>query len=249
MSWVSKHRPSPITMLALAALAVMVMAQLASGSHPRPKGASPLRVSLVPAYKQCTSPNRTHGAPLAFPSCAPPVQASSFLTIGTPDANGAEANSIGFAQIKVITYADGRGRDILTTGQITDVRCQPGTGASVCTSANAAGGPDYSGDLEGNAIARATDHYNGPNRNEAATVQDIPNPFLFHCQNTADTSVGGTCSVSTERPLIPEPYWFSGQRVVIELTQVEVSDGGPDGNVFTQPEENTPFAVQGVFIP
>ncbi|PWU20204.1 MAG: hypothetical protein C5B48_12800, partial [Candidatus Rokuibacteriota bacterium] len=41
-------------------------------SYPRPKGATPLRVPLVPAAKPCTSPNSTHGAPLAFGSCAPP---------------------------------------------------------------------------------------------------------------------------------------------------------------------------------
>ena len=39
--------------------------------YPRPKGATPLRVSLVPAYQECTSPDKTHGAPLAFPSCSP----------------------------------------------------------------------------------------------------------------------------------------------------------------------------------
>jgi hypothetical protein len=55
--------------------------------------------------------------------------------------------------------------------------------------------------------------------------------------------------VPNERPLIPQPYWFAGQRVVIELTQIKVKDGGPDGIVSTQPEESTLFAVQGVFIP
>ena len=42
--------------------------------YPRPKGASPMRGSLVPAYEPCTAPNRTHGPPLAFPSCAPPAR-------------------------------------------------------------------------------------------------------------------------------------------------------------------------------
>ena len=36
-------------------------------AYPRPKGATPIRVPLVVAYPQCTSPNRTHGPPLAFP--------------------------------------------------------------------------------------------------------------------------------------------------------------------------------------
>ena len=61
---------------------------------PRPAGASPLRASLVPAYNACTSPNRTHGPGLAFPSCNPPVRSSGPLTVGTPDANGFAANSV-----------------------------------------------------------------------------------------------------------------------------------------------------------
>ena len=53
--------------------------------YPRPKGATPMRASLVPAYNQCTSPNRGHGAPSARGrSCNPPGQASGFLTVGHP---------------------------------------------------------------------------------------------------------------------------------------------------------------------
>src|SRR3954453_15234375 len=37
--------------------------------YPRPKGATPMRTSLAPAYKPCTAPNRTHGPSLAFQSC------------------------------------------------------------------------------------------------------------------------------------------------------------------------------------
>ena len=62
-----------------------------SPGYPRPKGATPLRASLVPAYNQCTSPNRVHGPP-DFPgngsnpdgSCNPPAQTSGQLTVGTP---------------------------------------------------------------------------------------------------------------------------------------------------------------------
>jgi hypothetical protein len=245
MRWVLRHRPSPLTLLALAVLGAMMLAQLAGATHPRPKGASPIRASLVPSFKQCTSPKNKHGPPLAFDSCSPPVPTSNFLTVGTPDANGAAANSIGSVVIKVSL----RPEDILTFGTITDVRCKPATDASVCNSANAADGPDYSGDLQGSVTIRDTDHYNGANLDEAATVQDVPNPFPFHCVNTADTSVGGTCSIDTSRPLIPRPYWFEGQRLVLEITQVQVSDGGPDGNPYTGPQDNTLFAVQGAFVP
>jgi hypothetical protein len=57
-------------------------------SYPRPRGASPMRLPLVPANRPCTTPNRTHGAPLSFGSCAPPQLTSTELTTGTPDSNG-----------------------------------------------------------------------------------------------------------------------------------------------------------------
>ena len=39
--------------LAAAALVMMVVASMASATHPRPKGATPLYASLVPAYNAC----------------------------------------------------------------------------------------------------------------------------------------------------------------------------------------------------
>ena len=44
-------------------------------AYARPRGATPTRVSLVTAYNQCTSPDRTHGPPLAFQSCSSPSRA------------------------------------------------------------------------------------------------------------------------------------------------------------------------------
>src|SRR4051794_25693189 len=82
-------------LLAGAAITVLALAivQGAGATHVRPQGATPLRASIVPAYKACAAPgNRTHGAPLASPSCNPPVQTSNSLTVGSPDANGAAAN-------------------------------------------------------------------------------------------------------------------------------------------------------------
>ena len=66
-----------------------------SNPHARPKGATPFRVPLVPAYAQCTAPNRTHGPPLAFPSCNPPAPGSSLLTIGVGDGSPAFARGSG----------------------------------------------------------------------------------------------------------------------------------------------------------
>ena len=71
-------------------------------SYARPKGATPFRVPLVPSYRQCTSPNRQHGAPLAFGSCAAPHLASGVLTVGTSDSNGQATNSVGSVRFDVI---------------------------------------------------------------------------------------------------------------------------------------------------
>jgi hypothetical protein len=235
--------------LALGALGLMVMSQMASATHPRPKGATPLRVSTVPAYKACTAPNRTHGAPLAFPSCNPPVQTSTYLTVGSPDANGAPANSVGSIRLDVQAGAPGppEDSDVLIKSNITDVRCTPAGGATVCNSANAADGPDYSGEVQGNAIIRISDHYNGPGLNEAATVQDIPFPVNAACANTASTTVGGTCNANTSANAAVPGSVKDTQRAVVELQQLQVTDGGADGQVATA--DNTLFEVQGIFIP
>jgi hypothetical protein len=235
--------------LALGALGLMVMAQMASATHPRPKGATPLRVSTVPAFKACTTPNRTHGAPLAFPSCNPPVQTSNFLTVGSPDANGAPANSVGSIRLDVQAGVPGppEDSDVLIKSNITDVRCTPAGGATVCNSANAADGPDYSGEVQGNAIIRISDHYNGPGLNEAATVQDIPFPVNATCTNTTSTTVGGTCNANTSANAAVPGSVKDTQRAVVELNQLLVNDGGADGQVATA--DNTLFEVQGIFIP
>jgi hypothetical protein len=79
--------------------------------YPRPAGATPLRVPLVPAHQRCDEPNRGHGTPLAHPSCAPPRPESADLTVGTSETNGQPTSSTGFARFAVVrgdpqTHAD-----------------------------------------------------------------------------------------------------------------------------------------------
>jgi hypothetical protein len=228
---------------ALGVAGLLIVSQIASATHVRPRGATPIRASLVPAFKACATPNRTHGTPLAFPSCNPPVQESNFLTVGTPDANGAGANSIASITFSVNATTG----EVIVTPSISDVRCKPATDASVCSGANAASGPDYSGDLQSNMMIRISDHDNGPNRDEAATVVDIPFPVNFSCVNTADTSIGGFCSIRVPPPGCPPACPRTGTRAVVELAQIEVFDGGADGLVGTA--GNTVFLRQGLFIP
>ena len=236
--------------LALGAVGVMVMASMASATHPRPKGATPLRVSLVPAFNACAAPNRTHGPPLAFPSCNPPVQSSNSLTVGSPDANGAAANSEGSVTLSVLVGAPGPpdDSDVLIKANITDVRCKAGTTA--CGSANAADGADYTGEVQGNATIRITDHFNAiaaGGGTDPGTVVDIPFPVAATCAATANTAIGGTCSANTSANATVPGAVKDGKRATIEVGQITITDGGPDGVNGTAP--NTLFEVQGIFIP
>jgi hypothetical protein len=236
--------------LAVAALVMMVMASMASATHPRPKGATPLRASMVPAYNACTTPNRTHGPPLAFPSCNPPVQTSNAVTVGTPDANGAAANSVGFVKLDVIVGAAGPpdDSDVAITSSISDVRCK--AGVTACGNANTADGADYTGQLQGNATIRISDHWNavapggGP---DAATVVDIPFPVPATCANTASASEGGLCTANTSANAVVPGSVKDAKRAIVEVGQITITDGGPDGQNATTP--NTLFEVQGIFIP
>jgi len=220
--------------------------------YPRPRGASPLRVSLVPAYEQCTAPNHTHAAPLAFPSCNPPRQTSERVTVGTPDANGAAARSIGFARLSVLAGEPGEpdDSDVLIEADITDLRCLPGQDTATCGDANLAAGPDYTGELEAVANLRVTDRYNdvaADGGSDPATVVDFPFPVTVPCSGTPD-DVGGACAVSTSANALVPGAVRDGKRANVEVGQITVNDGGPDGLVATA-DGNRKFAAQGVFIP
>jgi hypothetical protein len=197
--------------------------------YPRPRGATPFRVPLVPAARQCSSPNSQHGAPLSFGSCAPPEQASDQLTVGTPDANGAGANSVGSVLYSVA------GDDVNVSASLTDVR-RKGSLA------------DYTGELGAGQTIQLTDRQSGPSQDEPATVAETPFRFAVPCTATASTTIGASCSVSTSFNAIVPGSVAAGQRAVWELGQVRVDDGGADGDADTV-ADNTPFAVQGLFVP
>jgi hypothetical protein len=246
---ISKRVVLPLA-LVVGVAGIMVMASMATATHPRPKGATPLRVSLVPSYNACTSPNRTHGPPLAFPSCNPPVQASTAITVGTPDANGAPANSTGFAKLDVIVGAAGPpdDSDVAIQSTISDVRCKAGTTA--CGNANAADGADYTGQLQGNATIRISDHFNAVapgGGTDAATVVDIPFPVPAACANTASTAEGGLCTANTSANATVPGAVKDAKRANIEVGAITITDGGVDGQNGTSP--NTLFETQGIFIP
>ena len=241
----------------LAALALVVgcaalttAAQAGAQTYPRPKGATPFKAPYVVAYNSCTAPNRTHGPPLAFPSCNPPVQASTALTVGTPDATFADANMVGSIRLDVLVGAPGApdDSDVAVSHSITDVRCRPGTTA--CGNANFEDGPDYTGQLQGNVQMRLTDRFNAVpagGGSDPATVVDIPFPFPMTCASSASVTEGATCSGDTSMNAIVPGMVKDAKRAIMALGQMQLTDGGPDGITGTTP--NTLFAVEGLFVP
>lgn len=229
---------------ALLVLGAMVVTQTASATHARPKAATPFYASTVPSYQACTSPNRTHAAPLAYQSCNPPVMSSTAVTVGTPDANAAAANSVGFIKLSVTTGPGTNDSDVGIQANITDVRCQAGT-ASCNPTANAADGPDYSGALLGTASLNITDHNNaagcppqgpacGP-FTDAATGTQASFPIVTPCSVNADATIGGTCAVTTTANATSPGAVVEGKRGIVEISQLQVFDGGSDGNPGTNP--------------
>jgi hypothetical protein len=213
-----------------------------TAAYPRPKGATPFRVSLVVAYDQCSSPNRLHGPP-AFggaspnPSCNPPQPASDYLTVGTPDSNGRQSKASGSARLETVvgnptTTADEA--DVTMGLDLTDVRVQGTLG-------------DYTGELQVNVTLRMIDKYNGSTPVDAATVTGFIASFPATCTGTPDTTVGSTCAASTSADALVPGSAVEGVRAIWQLGQVEVLDGGADGSASTNP--NTPFMRQGIFVP
>jgi hypothetical protein len=214
--------------------------------YARPQGATPTRVPLVPAFAECTSPNLVHGPALEFGSCGPPQQTSPNLTVGTPDANAAAANSSGSISLTVMVGAPGppNDSDVAIHVDMSDVRCAgAGTG---CGSANATGGPDYTGELSAVAPLQITDQdYPG---DSTATTQASEFPVTVPCSTSAATDRGGDCAVSTTANAVVPGAITDGNRAIWQLGQLRVDDGGPDGDADTT-GDNSPFAKQGLFVP
>ena len=200
--------------------------------YPRPRSATPLRVSLVPAYERCTAANRTHGAPLAFASCNPPAQSSSALTVGTPDANGPAANSVGSVRLSwmgelPIDPGNGDQGDVRIQVSVTDVR-------------NRSDLTDYSGELRVSAARRITDKLNTPHPGGPgpATVRDDTFTFDVPCTPTPATGTGSACSLTTTADTLVPGTVTERVRAVWQLDRVGVYDSG-----------GALFLTQGIFLP
>jgi uncharacterized repeat protein (TIGR01451 family) len=206
--------------------------------YPRPKAASPLQTSLVPAYSECSAPNRLHGPPIGSASCSPPAQRSGFLTVGSPDANSRTASMTGvarFASVLGNTGTPADEADVKITISATDVRDR--------TTLN-----DYTGELQSRMVLRVTDRRNGLTGIDSGTVTDVPYIFTVPCAATGGTAnIGATCSLSTTADAITPNTVAETKRTIWQVQDINLLDGGPDGDAETA--DNTVFLRQGIFIP
>jgi len=259
----------------------MCVAGAALAEHARPQSATPLTFQLVPSFKPaspCAGAVATHGAPLAVPSCNPPVQTSSFLTLQDPSRPAPYTGA-----------ADGKGRIILSVtclnpgtttptgqnppcpnaGDQQDVKIDSSSQGTRCqTTSGGCSAPDalYNGKVLGVSTIQITDHDNavgvagspcpsgvGVSPNCAATITALP--FSVGAQCTA-----GACNYVTSADLTVPGVTKEGKRAVVELGQLQVQDAGSDGDLAggavcpptcaQNPGDGSAVAfVQGLFVP
>ncbi len=106
---------------------------------------------------------------------------------------------------------------------------------------------DYTGELQARTSVRITDRRNGESESQPGTVEDLLLPATVQCAATSAATTGGACNLTTTLDAIWPGVVREGARSIWQLGQIEVLDGGSDGDVDTP--GNAVFARQGIFIP
>jgi len=258
-----RRNGSILIVLSVAVSLAVTTAALAS--HARPKGATPTRISYVPAHKACVAANDVHRGSLPFASCSTKggtgavVEESSLLTMKAPDRaapfNGAP-DGTGYFQAKVYctdataipctTNAGDELNDLFTLG-LTGIWCKAANGGG-CSASNTL----YNGTvgLSGMAI-RITDHLSsvlGSNPTGAGTMFDfgIGSFLTANCVSgncnmnfSADSLLGGPNSV---------PEQSRANWEFVSPGGFDVYEEGLDGS-FGNDADNKVFLRPGLFNP
>jgi hypothetical protein len=194
-----------------------------------------------------------HGPPLSYGSCWFPRQQYPFVTVGTPDANNAPAQSVGHIEFTVVPGVPGPPDDshVYIDASVSDVRCgaavdpPPPGAAATCQQGNDPGFPDYDGQLEGRVPIRITDTLNSPDPSGTGpgTMTDYTFSFPVPCFTTADTSIGSTCATATEADAVVPGIVPEGNRAIWQMDRVNLyaADSSAPSDAL--------FETQGVFVP
>ncbi len=242
--------------LAAGCLIPLVIGSAALATHSRPGSATPTRVPLVPAYKQCVTPNSIHVTPLNLPACDPPVLASDILTLGSlgegggPFPTSAALRAFCYPPETVPPCTPGDGQDeedIAMDAFVNDVRCRVAAPSSGCSAV----GADYTGGLLVRVGLRITDHSGSRPSGGGSTCAnstgappctpvtsvdfnlDIPtNGFTdaSPCQATPG-SAGAFCGFSTVVDAQIPGAIKEGQSSIHDARRIQVLDLGADASL------------------
>jgi hypothetical protein len=207
--------------------------------YPRPGGASPVSVPLVPAYAQCTAPDVSHVAPLDSPSCSSPALQSSMLTTSS---TGAGSGDVKLTVMPGNPLTEEDEADVSVQFSATDVR-------------ETATGSDYVGRVALVSTLRLTDRANGGAAGRSGTVEDFPFGVAAPCVATPEPT-GSTCQLSTTIDTVLPGFAREGERAVAAMRDFRLIDPGPDRQIPVSgcppacgSGDERPFLTQGVFAP
>jgi hypothetical protein len=204
--------------------------------YPAPKLASPIKMALIPVFKQCGTPGNpttgSHSAPLSVGSCNPQPQGVAHF--------GAQAQ--GTAWIATIygdtNAANGDQADMTLRFDLGDIR-------------TAAGGdydPNPAG-ADGTLVTRLrfTDRSNGPSGTDPGTATDFDFSVPFACTPTASTTVGSDCRLDTSADAVNSGMIKENKATVLQVFRLRLNDSGPNG--VRGDGDDKLFASEGVFVP
>ena len=130
--------------------------------------------------------------------------------------------------------------------------------ASATDVLNKVGGTEYTGKVILTTQMRITDRSNSYNSDEGGTVQDVQFSVPFDCVHTADTTLGGSCNVTTTADTLLPNFVKETKRTIISTLAFNLLDVGADGSI-TPPSGACPlscgsgdekvFMTQGVLAP
>jgi hypothetical protein len=226
--------------------------------YPRPLGASPLRISLVPAFVPCGNPgsspqNAMHAAPLTGGSCSPPVPSSSLAAVGSGAAAFARMIVLSSGQCAPFDSTHCY-PDVTIRFNLTDVRSGTPSGPDYDTPSgqDLTGLATLPGASPGDTL-QITDRQNRLDSDpsglfdKSGTTVPLRFPVPISCTATADPATGSVCdAVTTANTLVPGSA-VAGSRAIWQLGQLQVLDQGQDG--LAGNSDDRPFEVQGVFVP
>jgi Tol biopolymer transport system component len=219
-----------------------------NGSYPPPpyhvpKSASPIKVALVPVFKQCGTPgnpsNSKHASPLPVSSCNPPAPFSNVAGVGPSSQSRA---SLGVMPSNPATPANEA--DIALEASLTDIQTKTGADYN----------PNPSGpDLTAHARVRLTDLRNctptpcGGPYDKPATTTDTFLTFPVDCVEITTPNTGASCSANTSANALTPGFAQEGKGTVVQSFRVLVDDSGANG--IRADSDDRIFMMQGVFAP